>query len=339
MPNEITESEVLEREVELEVFDSVRVAVGAAKERCANIILKYDTPKDIKDAKSFIYDIRLLKAPINEVHKIQCAQMIRDKKACDSLRNKLIGALDEMIEEKYAPIKLIEDAEAKKKADEEAKIQAEEERIEAERLAEIEAQEAELAQKQIELAAEAVCLKAKQDELDRKEREARIAEEIERRVRRDAEEALRVAESHRIDAEEQAAEKLRQAVIDAERDRVAAEGKARMDAANAENARKQAIVDADNAKAAAVQKAKDEAATEAQEKEQAVIEKQRLDRAYALELESQEQERKDDEKHRSQIHRAIYTFYLENTSLGKEICTKLTQALIDGKIPHVKIEY
>ena len=38
-------------------------------ERCANTVLCYDTPEDIKESKSFIYQLRQLKAPINQAHK------------------------------------------------------------------------------------------------------------------------------------------------------------------------------------------------------------------------------------------------------------------------------
>ena len=82
---------------------------------------------------------------------------------------------------------------------------------------------------------------------------------------------------------------------------------------------------------------------EAQEKERLIMEAQRADRQAELELESQEQERINDEKHRSEVHRAIYIAI--NTAIhfaeqgNVRVATRLTQELIDGKIPHVTIQY
>lgn len=301
MEPKITESEVVEMEVELEVFDEVAAAVKGAKERCANIVLKYDTPKDIKESRSFIYDIRRFKASVNQVHKLAKAQLLVDGRAIDAKRNTLVGALDDMIEEKYAPIKLIEDAEAKKKADEEAKIKAEEERMEAERLAEIEAAQKKLAEEQEEL-------HKKQEAFEQKESAVRMA----------------------AYAKKKAEEEARQDVINAENARKAAEEKAQYDAMIAESRR---IGD--------VQRAKDEAAAEAQEKEREVIEAQQRERDKRAEEEMAETERINDEKHRSEVHNTIWEVIKQvpETTNWNLRSRGITQLIIDGKIPHVTIKY
>ncbi|KKN77663.1 hypothetical protein LCGC14_0357880 [marine sediment metagenome] len=293
--------EIMDTEVELQVFDEVSLAVEAAKKKCADIVLKYDTPKDIKDAKSFIYDIRLLKAPITQAHKMAKAQLIVDGRAMDAKKNMLIGALESMIEEKYAPIQLIEDAEAKKKA--------EEERMEAERQAEFDAEQAKFEAGKAELA-------AKQAEFEQKERDARIAEE----------------------AEKKAAEDVRQAIVDAEFAKIAAETKARQDATNAENARKQAIVDAENAKAVAVQKAKDEAAAEATEREQELAQERRAEEARIAEEQAAEELRTADVEHRRTVHREILAIFT-GMGMGEDFAKTLITAISKNHIPHTKIEY
>lgn len=215
---EITESEVMEMEVELEVFDEVTAAVEAAKKKCADIILKYDTPQDIKEAKSFIYDIRRLKAPITQAHKMAKAQLLVDGRAMDAKKNMLIGTLEDMIEEKYAPIKIIEDAEKAKKDEEDRIAREQEEAMEAERLAEIEARERAAAEKEAEL-------KAKQEEIERKEREARIVDEAKKRAVIEADNKLFQAEE-KAKAELRIAENRRLADVQRAKDEAKAERQA-----------------------------------------------------------------------------------------------------------------
>lgn len=313
-PKEIT---VLDMDVELQVYDKVSAAVEQAKIRCANIVLSYDTPQDIKEAKSFIYqNLRKLKTSITEVHKIQCAQLIKDKKACDAVKKKLHGVVEEMIEEKYAPIRKIEEAETIRLAEEKLKKEQEEAAIEQARLDKIKEAEAAVAARERELAEAEAKVKAEKEKLEREARERQIAE----------------------DAKKQAAEDAKQAVIDAENAKKAAEERVKQEAVNAENARKQAVVDADNAKAAAVQKAKDEAAAEAAEKERLAAETAEKDRMYQLELESQEQERIADKEHRRKIHRDILGIL---TGMGMEegFAKAVIIAISQGGINHVTINY
>lgn len=298
MENEI---EVVDLKQELAVFDPVAAAVTKAKEECANIVLCYDTPDEIKEARSFIYRLRQLKAPINEVHKLQKAAA---KSLCDALdgrRNTLICAVDSMIEEKFAPIREIEEAETLRLAENQLRVQREEEEKQEKARLELEAREKAVWD-------EREALEKEKAEIKKKVREARIA----------------------LDAKRQAEADAKQALIDAE-------DKARQDAINAENARKQAIVDADNAKAAAVQKAKDDAVAEAQEKERLAIEAQEREREERVLAEHKETERINDDRHCSQIHRAICLKLMED--IDKQAATVVTQALIDGKIPHVTINY
>ena len=231
------EIEVIDLHTELQVFDPVAQAVADAKERCKNIILAYDTPEDIKESKSFIYQLRKLKAPINETHKMAKAEALKFTKALDAKKRELIDAVDEMIEEKYAPIREIEEEETHRLAEEALKKQQEEEAAERERLAEIEAKERELAEREAKIQAE-------KEKLARAERERQIAEEAKKRAEQEA----------------------KQAIIDAENARKAAEEKAKQDA-----------IDAENRRLADIQREKDRAAAEAAEKERIAIEKQRLE--------------------------------------------------------------
>jgi hypothetical protein len=201
---EVMEVEVIDLQAELAVFDPVANAVADAKERCANIVLSYDTQDEIKEAKSFIYQIRKLKAPINEVHRLAKAEALKFTKALDNKKRELIGAVDEMIEEKYAPIKEIEDAETLRLAEEALAKQQAEEAAERERLAEIEAKERELAGREAKIEAE-------KQKLRQAEREKEIAENAARQAEANAKQALADAENRRL------------ADVQRERDRAVAE--------------------------------------------------------------------------------------------------------------------
>ena len=96
-------------------------------------------------------------------------------------------------------------------------------------------------------------------------------------------------------------------------------------------------------------KSKQEVENEAQEKERLVMEGQRMDTEFKRQYEMAETERINDEKHRKQVHNNIWAGFkglqimktlntLEHRSASK-FGQELTQALIDGKIPHTKIEY
>ena len=75
MSNEIVESEVLDMEVELQVYEKVTASVDAAMERCANIILCYDTKKDVESSRSWIFqNLNKLNPRINQAHKLGKAE-------------------------------------------------------------------------------------------------------------------------------------------------------------------------------------------------------------------------------------------------------------------------
>ena len=172
------------------------------------------------------------------------------------------------------------------------------------------------------LAEEQEELATKQADFDRKERDKVIAE----------------------NAAREAEESAKEAVERAERARALAETRAKQDAINTENARKQAIVDADNAKAAAVQKVREESAINAQVKERAIMEDQRIAREKKDAEDMAETDWINDEKHRSQIHRAIYLYLLctdegDKDGLDADQAKGVTQSLIDGNVPNVKIQY
>lgn len=303
------EVEVIDLQAELQVFDPVAFAIEEAKKKNADLVFDYEDKDGNKAARSHIAELRRLKAPINEVHKVAKAEALKFTKALDSKKKELIGAVEDMIKVHHEPIWEIEQRELAIQAEKELEAKRKEEEAEIARLAEIEKRELELAEREAQVQAE-------KDKLGREARERQVAE----------------------DAKKQAREDARQAVIDAENAKIAAEERVKQDAINAENARKQALVDAENAKAAAVQRAKDEAAAEAAALSAHVADLEVKETALAEEAEAAEQLRIADTEHRSKIHRAIYSALID-MQCDKAAATWFTQLLIDEKIPHTHIQY
>ena len=233
--SEIVESEVVDIPLELSVFDPVAAAVEKAKEENAALVFDYEDPKGNKEARSHIYRLRQLKAPIAEIHKMAKAEALRFTNALDAKKRELIGAVDAMIEVHHAPIQAIEDREAAAKAEEERRIQEQKEKEEAARLAEIEAKERALREQEERLRKE-------KEEIERKEREAQIAEEARKQAAQEAKQALIDAENRRLadiarekEAARVAAEAMEREVQrqreqeEAEKARKAAEEKARIE--------------------------------------------------------------------------------------------------------------
>lgn len=304
--NEITEVEVVDMPMELSVFDPLDAQIAEAKTKNESLAFDYHDKKGNKDARSWLLVLRKLKAPVIEMHHIGKAEALAYCKKWDEAKKKRLTAIENMIEYHHKPIKLIEDAEKAKKAEEERIAQEQADAEESARLAEIEEREKAAAVKEAEL-------KVKQDELERKEREKAIADDAENQARRAAQVEL---------------QKSRQIAIQADESR-------KREAVAAENARKQAIVEAENAKAAAVQKARDDAAAE-------VAENKRIDEIESARLRKQKADAAANVEHRKQIHRAIYSTFTMGDwpdMMSDEQSQALTQALIDGKIPNVTINY
>lgn len=307
--SESVEVEIVDMPMELSVFDPIDIKLKEAKAKNALLVFDYEDKQGNKDARSWIAFLRKLKAPVNETHKVGKAEAKKYCDAWDGAKNKRIKTIEEMIEYHYKHIRKIEEAETIRLAEEALKKKEAEEAAEAEQLAKIEKQKRELAEREAKV-------QAAEEKVAREKREYRIEQ---------------VAKK---DADENARQKAEEAHVKAERERI-----------NAENARKQAAVHAENAKAVAVQKAKDEAAVEKTQFVQRLAQEARAEEARLEEEEAAEQMRIADKEHRSKIHRAIYKRFVFELAHNREQVPSvdepkfITQALIDGKIPHVTINY
>ena len=109
-------------------------------------------------------------------------------------------------------------------------------------------------------------------------------------------------------------------------------------ARESERKAKQALEDAENRRLADVQREKDKAAAEAAALSQHLKDLEYKEKRLAEEAEAKEQARAADEKHRSKIHKAIYLAVLGKCQSDRA-AEALVHELIDGKIPHTRIEY
>lgn len=188
---EAVDIEVIDIKTELQVFDPVTIAIQEAKNKNASLVFDYDDKDGNKQARSWIANLRKLKAPINEVHKMAKAEA---KKFCDALDGKkreLLGVVEEMIEVHHKPVWEIDQKKIAEEAAEALRIKQEEEAAEAKRLAEIEAREKAIADREAEV-------QTQKDSLEQAERERQIAENTRKQAETVAEWALKDAEYRRL---------------------------------------------------------------------------------------------------------------------------------------------
>lgn len=166
----------------------------------------------------------------------------------------------------------------------------------------------------------------RQAEVDRveKEREDAIRREAEEKAAAAAEEATRQAEAAKLAAiaeKAEAEQKIKDLEAEAERVKLAAEKAA-------EDAEKLAKYEAQQA-----EQAKIEAAELAAEKERANIEAERS--AAAAKLAAKEA----DEANRKRVHNEIREAFFEYGGLDGDLSTEATLAIINGRIPNLRIVY
>jgi colicin import membrane protein len=202
-------TEIVERINELVMFDEVAATIAKWKAENEKLIFAYDTPDGEKEARSHIAKFRKVKTEIANIHKDAKAEALAYGRRLDAKKNEYTGEVDEMIKFHKDPLDAIE---AEKTAIAFAKAQAHEaERmaVEAKKQADLEAREAEIQAKQQAIWDAENELRLKQEEIDRKEREKKIAEEAAEQARKQAEseakakaQAKELAEKKRKEAEE-----------------------------------------------------------------------------------------------------------------------------------------
>ena len=293
---------------ELVKFDPVKADMAEFRQENALLVFNYEDPQGNKDARSHIFKLRKIKTVIADIHKVAKAEALGVCRILDAEKKKLTTEVEEWIDVHHKPIKEIEEREAKAAAVQANAERLERIRVEAERAAETERRENELAEKE-------AAVKAKEDALIREQ---------------EKQEAAKQAEISKVAA-------IMRANEQAERDKVLAAERAERE--------KQAAVEAEQEKAQQeAQRIKDEAAKIAAD---LVAERRRLADEASQEAENKlqvkiaadkvEAERIADKEHRGKIHAAIEKALWERVP-GVD-ASGITGAIIAGNIPHVQIIY
>ncbi len=188
---------------ELAKFDEVKAAIIQYKKENENLIFNYEDPKGNKEARSHIHKLRGVKTKIADIHKVAKAEALGVCRALDGKKKELTGEVDEMIDVHYKPVKEIEEREAKAAAEVANAERLERIRVEAERAAETERRENELAEKE-------ATVKAKEDALAREQEKLEAAKQAEIDKATAVKAAQEQAERDKVAAIEAEQEKARQ---------------------------------------------------------------------------------------------------------------------------------
>lgn len=207
---------------ELVKFDQVKADMAAFKQENENLVFNYEDPQGNKDARSHIFKLRKIKTVIADIHKEAKAEALGVCRMLDKEKKDLTVQVEGWIDVHYKPVKEIEEREVKAAAVKANEERLERIRIEAERTAENERREEEIAakekalqDKEDALAREAEKLEAaKQAEIDKQVAlgEARASAERRRIV------AAEKVEQDKKDATERA-DREKQVAIEAEKER------------------------------------------------------------------------------------------------------------------------
>lgn len=294
--------QIMSEEKSLTVFDQIKAEMDKIREHNQTVKFDYENPKENKLARSHIFALRKVKSRIADAHKQAKADILEAGRVIDGLKRDLTAEVDAMIEVHDAPIREIEQREAKAAAEEAARIQAEKE-----------AEERRIREEQ----------EAKQRELEERERIIREKEEAQRRAEREAQIAK--------EAEERAQQKAKEAQEQAKRDAEAAIAREKAEAERRVIEERQRAEKALEEERAKVERERKEAERKAAEEKRIAEEKERARIA-------KEQARIADEKHRTDIKNQTYRDLIF-FGINDEMAISLVVAIDDGKIRNVKIIY
>ena len=188
---ETVECEVIDLAQELQVFEPLAAKIAEVKEKNASLVFDYEDKEGNKNARSHIAQLRRLKSPITETHRMAKAEALKFTKALDAKKSELIGAVDEMISVHHTPIWEIEQREAVIEAEKQLKIQQAKEAEEEQARLELEAREQAVRE-------EREALEKEKAEIERKAREAQLILKAKADAEHVAKQALADAENRRI---------------------------------------------------------------------------------------------------------------------------------------------
>lgn len=95
-------------------FADIRTQIDHYAAENAKLVFDYEDAKGNKDARSHVHKLRSLNGMIDKAHKVIKADVLAQSRLIDAAKKELKGKVAEMIDLHHAPIKAIEDREAKR---------------------------------------------------------------------------------------------------------------------------------------------------------------------------------------------------------------------------------
>jgi hypothetical protein len=179
-------------EMSLTVFDPLKAELAALDEKDSSLVFDHKTPEGEKNLRSYVRKLRGYKGDIGRIKDDAKREAITFGRKIQAIHNELIDGVQKIIDSRMKPLDEIEEA---KRAEAEAIVEAERlanEKAEADRIAEIERREAEVAAGLAKIKAAKDAEDAKWAEAERKLHEKKIADDAADKATKDAENKARV---------------------------------------------------------------------------------------------------------------------------------------------------
>lgn len=109
----MNETKVIEEKA-VAVFNKFDAQLKEWVEKSKTVVFDLEDKKQNKEARSFVANIRKSKKPINEAHKLAKAESLAFGRMLDSEKNRIIAAIDEVIDVYAVPLKELEELEEKR---------------------------------------------------------------------------------------------------------------------------------------------------------------------------------------------------------------------------------
>ena len=175
-------------EMSLTVFDPFKALAVKVQAEDAALQIDHTTPDGETKLRSWVRTVRGYRAGLEKIRVRAKADALEYGRKVDGLAKKLKSPFDMIITERMKPL---DDIEAAKRAEAEAKVEADrvaKEKAEADRVADLKRREAAVAANEAKLKAAQDAIDAQQRKADQAEREKTIAESAAQTAREEAEE-------------------------------------------------------------------------------------------------------------------------------------------------------
>lgn len=333
--SEVTDLVVIEKANALTVFksaDQIEEILAKVEREVMSFVPDVTTAKGRKEIASLAYRVSQTKSYLDGLGKDLVADLKEIPKLIDANRKTVRDRLDALRDKARQPFTEWEEEQERIKAEEQARIKAEEDR------------------KRFESDHEIALLMNEKHDREAKEK----AEEAERqRIANEEELKRQAAEQAKREAEEKAAAELA-AAKKREEDAIAARAQAELLAKQAQERAEREAKEAQERTAKLAQEAREQAEREKQEaiaaeqrkaQEEAARIKREAEQKEAARLAEEKRiseeaaKREADVKHRKAVGTDIVKALTANSSISRDQAIEVLTALMNGLVPHTKINY